>query len=79
MQATPAAGTTPISTACEEAREQALRAWDWTSTWARNGVTAVEWAERAARLLPAHTIHVRLRVGEHADERVIEISEGQPS
>jgi len=43
-----------------------------------NGVTAVEWAERAACLLPAHTIHVRLRAGEQPDERFIEISEGDP-
>ena len=40
------------------------------------GVTAVEWAERAAALLPAHTIHVHLRAGEQPSERVIEISEG---
>ena len=40
------------------------------------GVTAVEWAERAAGLMPPHTIHVRLRAGEQPDERVIEIREG---
>lgn len=43
------------------------------------GVTAVEWAERAANLLPGHTIHVRLRAGECPDERIIEITEGEPS
>ena len=44
-----------------------------------NGVTAVEWAERAARLLPPHTIHVRLRAGELPEERIIEICEGDPA
>ena len=41
-----------------------------------HGVTAVEWAERATVLMPAHTIHVRLRAGEQPDERIIDISEG---
>lgn len=42
-----------------------------------DGVTAVEWAERAATLLPAHTLHVHLRAGEQPDERIIEIHEGE--
>jgi len=41
-----------------------------------NGVTAVEWAERAGSLMPTHTIHVRLRAGEQPGDRVIEITEG---
>ena len=41
------------------------------------GVTAVEWAERAAVLLPARTLHIRLRAGEQSNERVIEITEGE--
>lgn len=42
-----------------------------------DGVTAVEWAERAAALLPTRTIHVRLRTGEQPGERVIQMSEGE--
>jgi len=41
-----------------------------------DGVTAIEWAERAAPLLPAHTIHVYLAAGASPDERTIEIQEG---
>jgi tRNA threonylcarbamoyladenosine biosynthesis protein TsaE len=40
-----------------------------------DGVTAIEWAERAAPLLPAHTIHVHLRTGARPEERAIEIIE----
>ncbi len=38
------------------------------------GVCAVEWAERAPGLLPAHTVHVRLRAGAKEQERDIVIS-----
>ncbi len=38
-----------------------------------DGVTAIEWAERAATLLPARTIHVYLRSSEQPNERIIEI------
>lgn len=40
-----------------------------------DGVTAIEWAERAAPLLPGHTIHVFLKPGAQPDERSIEIRE----
>lgn len=40
-----------------------------------DGVLAIEWAERAAPLLPPTTIHIRLTAREHVDERVIEIEE----
>lgn len=43
-----------------------------------DGVTAIEWAERAGDLLPAHTIHVRLAPGAAATERRIEIEEPGP-
>lgn len=43
-----------------------------------DGVTAVEWAERAARLLPPGTIHVYLKAGARPDERAIEIREDGP-
>lgn len=40
-----------------------------------DGVLAIEWAERAASLLPAHTIHVRLVAGSGSTVRAIEIEE----
>ena len=40
-----------------------------------DGVTAIEWAERAAGLLPERTIHVRLFAGARPGERAIEIEE----
>lgn len=39
------------------------------------GVIAIEWAERIAELLPRDTIHIRLRIGEKPDSRIIEIEE----
>jgi tRNA threonylcarbamoyladenosine biosynthesis protein TsaE len=44
-----------------------------------DGITAIEWAERVASLLPDHTIHVRLQPGERPEERLIEISRGRPA
>jgi tRNA threonylcarbamoyladenosine biosynthesis protein TsaE len=41
----------------------------------RDGVLAIEWAEKVAALLPPQTIHVHLRLGADADEREIEIEE----
>lgn len=38
-----------------------------------DGITAIEWAERASALLPARTIHIHLSSGEQPDERIIEI------
>jgi tRNA threonylcarbamoyladenosine biosynthesis protein TsaE len=40
-----------------------------------NGITVIEWAERAAELLPPHTIHIRLQRGEEEAIRTIEIVE----
>lgn len=40
-----------------------------------DGVLVIEWAERAASLLPRDTIHVRLYAGGAAHERLIEIEE----
>jgi tRNA threonylcarbamoyladenosine biosynthesis protein TsaE len=37
-----------------------------------DGVTVIEWAERAAEVLPARTRHVYLWHGRQADERVVE-------
>jgi tRNA threonylcarbamoyladenosine biosynthesis protein TsaE len=42
------------------------------------GVTAIEWAERAAELLPASTLHVRISPGQNPDERTFEFSWGTP-
>ena len=39
------------------------------------GVTAIEWAERAAALLPPNTIHIHLSAGDQTNERVIDIAE----
>jgi tRNA threonylcarbamoyladenosine biosynthesis protein TsaE len=40
-----------------------------------NGVCAIEWAERIARLLPPETIRVTLAMGGTEDERHIEIAD----
>ncbi len=39
------------------------------------GLTILEWAERADGLLPAHTLHIRLNYGAHPEERVISWNE----
>lgn len=38
-----------------------------------SGITVIEWAERAAELLPPHTIHIRLTRGDDEQTRTIEI------
>lgn len=40
------------------------------------GITAIEWAERVAELLPASTIHIRMVAGADPDERTITIERG---
>ncbi|MBW7909130.1 MAG: tRNA (adenosine(37)-N6)-threonylcarbamoyltransferase complex ATPase subunit type 1 TsaE [Kiritimatiellae bacterium] len=42
------------------------------------GVLAIEWADRAAALLPAATIHVRISTGDEPTTRFIEIEELDP-
>jgi tRNA threonylcarbamoyladenosine biosynthesis protein TsaE len=39
------------------------------------GITVIEWAERAAELLPPSTIHIRIERGESEEQRIIEIIE----
>jgi tRNA threonylcarbamoyladenosine biosynthesis protein TsaE len=39
----------------------------------RDGVTAIEWAERAGPVLPPRTLHVRLEFTSTPDERRIEV------
>jgi tRNA threonylcarbamoyladenosine biosynthesis protein TsaE len=40
-----------------------------------DGITVIEWAERAAELLPSSTIHIRLDRGEGEEQRIIRIVE----
>jgi tRNA threonylcarbamoyladenosine biosynthesis protein TsaE len=44
----------------------------------RDGITAIEWAERAGDLLPATAIHVVLEHGSAPDERLITVRWGTP-
>jgi tRNA threonylcarbamoyladenosine biosynthesis protein TsaE len=40
-----------------------------------DGITVIEWAERAAELLPPTTIHIRLDRGDGEEQRIIRIVE----
>lgn len=40
-----------------------------------DGITVIEWAERAAEMLPPHTIHIRLERGDDEQVRTIEVIE----
>jgi tRNA threonylcarbamoyladenosine biosynthesis protein TsaE len=39
----------------------------------RSGLTVIEWAERAAELLPPSTVHIRLERGDEEQTRTIEM------
>jgi tRNA threonylcarbamoyladenosine biosynthesis protein TsaE len=39
------------------------------------GLTVIEWPERAAELLPPHTVHLRLEHGETDTQRILSILE----
>ena len=39
------------------------------------GITVIEWAERAAELLPPSTVHIRLERGENDDQRILRVVE----
>jgi len=41
----------------------------------RDGVTAIEWAERVEGALPAHAVHVRLAHGAEPEHRLITVEE----
>jgi len=41
-----------------------------------NGITAIEWAERVAVLLPSKTMHIEFQAGPSERERVIRIRRG---
>jgi tRNA threonylcarbamoyladenosine biosynthesis protein TsaE len=38
-----------------------------------DGITAIEWADRIERILPADTIHILLEYGEDPDHRIIKV------
>ena len=40
------------------------------------GVTAMEWAERVAELLPKTAVHIRITAGEQPEERTFEVEWG---
>lgn len=40
-----------------------------------DGITVIEWAERAAEMLPPSTIHIRLERGEGDGQRIIRVVE----
>lgn len=40
-----------------------------------DGITVIEWAERAAELLPPNTLHIRIERGANDDQRIIRIVE----
>ena len=42
-----------------------------------NGITAIEWAERAAVVLPRHTIHILFETGDDPEERIITLNSEQ--
>lgn len=44
-----------------------------------DGVTVVEWAERAAALWPARTVHLYFQIGDHPDTRLITIRRPCPA
>jgi tRNA threonylcarbamoyladenosine biosynthesis protein TsaE len=39
------------------------------------GITVIEWAERAAELLPPSTVHIRIERGGNDEQRIIRIVE----
>lgn len=43
-----------------------------------DGITAVEWAERAGEILPSHTVHIRFETTSNPSERRITISRPAP-
>ncbi len=44
-----------------------------------DGITAIEWAERMAGLLPEETLHISFRPGEKPSQRLVTISPDPPS
>ncbi len=48
---------------------------EWLDT---DGVTLIEWADRAAELLPAHSITVALDYDDRSEGRIMTVTEGPP-
>ena len=48
---------------------------EWLDT---DGVTLIEWADRVAELLPAHSITVALDYDEEREGRIMTVTEGPP-
>jgi len=48
---------------------------EWLDT---DGVTLIEWADRAAELLPAHSITVALDYDDGSEGRIMTVTEGPP-
>lgn len=46
--------------------------------FASDGVTVIEWAERAPGLLPPETLHIDILPGANADERSVRLRGGAP-
>ncbi|MCB1101676.1 MAG: tRNA (adenosine(37)-N6)-threonylcarbamoyltransferase complex ATPase subunit type 1 TsaE [Kiritimatiellae bacterium] len=55
----------------EEAEDLGFEEW-----LERGAILAVEWPERISPLLPSHTLHVYLELGEDVEERVLRITVG---
>ena len=59
----------------DQAEFLALGLDEWLDT---DGVTLIEWAERAAGVLPAHTITVTLAYSDDGLSRIMRITDGPP-
>ncbi|MCB1071364.1 MAG: tRNA (adenosine(37)-N6)-threonylcarbamoyltransferase complex ATPase subunit type 1 TsaE, partial [Kiritimatiellae bacterium] len=53
----------------EEAEDLGFEEW-----LERGAILAVEWPERISPLLPSHTLHIYLELGEDVEERVLRIT-----
>ncbi len=58
-------------------RPAEILALEWDEYLDGDGVTVVEWAERAAGLLPPRTVHVHLEMGRAPEERRLRVWTGE--
>ena len=58
---------------CRLPDEAAVEAFGFEEIIAQAAVAVIEWPERAGRLLPPDTIHVRIDFGNSPDERIVSI------
>lgn len=54
-------------------REEEILDLGWNDYMETDGYTVIEWAERAAGLLPPHTIHLEFETGDTPEERRIRL------